>query len=37
MREPLPRGEAALRLRIRLLLVAVAVGVILFALRALLA
>jgi hypothetical protein len=37
MREPLPRGEAALRLRIRLLLVAVAVGVLLFALRALLA
>lgn len=37
MREPLPRGEAALRLRIRLLLVAVAVGALLFALRALLA
>jgi hypothetical protein len=35
MREPLPRGEAALRRRIRLLLLLVAAGVLAFALRAL--
>ncbi len=35
MREPLPRGEAALRRRIRLLLLLVAVGALAFALRAL--
>jgi hypothetical protein len=34
MRDPLPRGEAALRLRIRLLLAAVALGACVFALRA---
>lgn len=37
MREPLPRGEAALRLKIRLLLLAVAAGTLAFALRALVA
>jgi hypothetical protein len=36
MRDPLPRGEAALRLRIRLLLAAVALGACAFALRAVL-
>jgi hypothetical protein len=37
MPEPLPRGEAALRLKIRLLLAVVAAGALLFALRALFA